>query len=215
METDRRAVARALAGDGTTTAWFEELYAEAEAGRAIVPWADLEPNPLLTAWADRAHPTGPGRAVIVGCGYGDDAEFIARLGFTVTAFDISPTAINRARRRFPASSVTYVAADLLDLPPDWRGGFDLVIEVYTVQVLQGPARPTAIAQVASLVAPGGTLLVLARARTDGDTPGRMPWPLDRPEIEAFATGPLHTVSAAIVLDGEDPPVPRWVAEYAH
>ncbi|WP_433203123.1 class I SAM-dependent methyltransferase [Dactylosporangium sp. CS-047395] len=214
METDRRAVARALAGDGTTTAWFEELYAQAESGRATVPWADLEPNPLLTAWTGRARPAGPGRAVVVGCGYGDDAEHVAGLGFTVTAFDIAPTAIERARRRFPDSPVSYVAADLLDLPPDWAGGFDLVIEVYTVQVLQGPARATAIARVASLVAPGGTLLVLARARADGDDPGRMPWPLDRAEIEAFAAGPLRVVTADVVLDGERPPVPRWVAEFA-
>src|SRR4051794_30554994 len=110
MVVDKRAQARRLAGDGTSTAWFEELYAQAEDGSAVIPWADLTPNPLLTGWARREHPTGPGRAAVVGCGYGDDAEYVAGLGFDVTAFDISPTAVERARRRFPDSKVTYAAA---------------------------------------------------------------------------------------------------------
>jgi SAM-dependent methyltransferase len=212
MVTDRRAEARLLAGDGQSTEWFEELYARAEDGAAVVPWADLEPNPLLTGWVERREVAGPGRAVVVGCGYGDDAEYVAGLGFAVTAFDISPTAVERARRRFPDSAVTYVAADLLDPPAEWLGAFDLVVEVYTVQVLQGPARTTAIARVADLVAPGGTLLVLARAREDGE-PGRMPWPLDRAEIARFGADTLSEVAVELVLDDEEPPVRRWVAQF--
>ncbi|MET7398055.1 class I SAM-dependent methyltransferase [Dactylosporangium sp. NPDC005572] len=218
MTTDHRAQARALAGDGESTAWFETLYARAETGGATVPWADLTANPLLTAWAARRSVTGPGRAAVVGCGYGDDAEFLATLGFDVTAFDIAPTAVERASRRFPGSAVSYVAADLLDPPRAWSGAFDLVVEIYTVQVLQGPARTAAIEQATALVAPGGTLLVLARARDDDDHPGRMPWPLTRAEIGLFATGTsnrggLREVAVERIDDGEEPPVPRWVAEF--
>ncbi|GAA3453293.1 class I SAM-dependent methyltransferase [Dactylosporangium matsuzakiense] len=213
MTPDLRAQARQLAGDGRSTTWFETLYAQAEAGTATVPWADLEPNPLLTAWTGRAGVRGPGRAAVVGCGYGDDAEHLAGLGFDVTAFDIAPTAVNAARRRFRNSAVTYATADLLDLPPAWRGAFDLVVEVYTVQVLQGTLRTEATAAVASLVAPGGTLLVLARARHDDEDPGRMPWPLTRAEIAGFAAGPLTEVRVDLVPDGEEPPVLRWVGTF--
>src|SRR4051794_6124210 len=49
--TDPRLKARELAAqavrDGAPTRWFEELYALAERGDATVPWADLEPNPIL------------------------------------------------------------------------------------------------------------------------------------------------------------------------
>jgi 2-polyprenyl-3-methyl-5-hydroxy-6-metoxy-1,4-benzoquinol methylase len=99
------------------TAWFEELYADAEAGRREVPWDRGGPNPFLEQWVfDRAGDGGGRRALVIGTALGDDAELLAARGFAVTAFDIAPTAIERARRRFPSSSVEYVVADLLDLP---------------------------------------------------------------------------------------------------
>ncbi|MCC5670705.1 class I SAM-dependent methyltransferase [Nostoc sp. CHAB 5784] len=39
------------------------------------------------------------KALVIGCGLGDDAEAIASLGFEVTAFDISPTAIAWCQER--------------------------------------------------------------------------------------------------------------------
>jgi SAM-dependent methyltransferase len=123
IEEERRlrARARALAAEaaaaGDETGWFERLYTEAEAGDAVVPWADGEPNPHLAAWAARERLDGTGRrALVVGCGLGYDAEFLARLGYTVTGFDVAPTAIERAVRENPGSAVEYVTADLLALP---------------------------------------------------------------------------------------------------
>jgi threonine dehydrogenase-like Zn-dependent dehydrogenase len=212
--TEIRARARELAGDGLSTGWFEALYAEAESGEAAVPWADRIANPMLVGWAASRGITGPGRAAVIGSGYGDDAEFVASLGFTVTAFDLSATAVEHAKRRFPATSVDYVVADILDPPSAWSYAFDLVVEIYTVQVLQGPLRRTAIRNTAALVSDGGTLLVLARARGDDEDPGRMPWPLTRAEIAGFAEeGPLHEVATDLVDDGETPSVRRWVAEF--
>ena len=81
--------------------------------------------------------------------------------------------------------MTYLAADLLDLPAAWAGGFDLVVEAYTIQPLYGPVRERALAALSGPVAPGGSLLVIARA-TDEDEPVRdpamMPWPLTRAEL---------------------------------
>ncbi|GAB3970465.1 methyltransferase domain-containing protein [Actinoallomurus acanthiterrae] len=207
---EQRAYARRLAAEsiaeGDPTGWFERLYAAAQRGEAIVPWADLEPNPMLRAWAR----PGSGRALVVGCGLGDDAEHLAGLGYDVTAFDVAESAVAHARDRFPGSRVHYRAADLLVPPPEWRRAFDLVVESYTVQVLRAEARERAIANTADLVAPGGTLLVIARAREEADDPGRMPWPLTRAEIETF---PLPAVRIEDLYDDEDPPVRRWRAEF--
>lgn len=74
--------------------WFEALYMEAGNDYAVVPWADLAPNPNLVDWSIAQGLKGAGKtALVVGCGYGDDAEFLAELGFEVVAFDVSPTAI--------------------------------------------------------------------------------------------------------------------------
>lgn len=209
-----RAFARQLAADslahGDGTGWFETLYAAAERGDATVPWADHAPNPRLVSALGGA--AGHGRAIVTGCGLGDDAEHVASLGYATTAFDVSRTAVTAARRRFPHSAVRYVTADLLSPPPSWPGAFDLVVEVFTVQVLTGAARRAAIARTAQLVAPGGRLLVIAGARDEHDDPGQMPWPLTRAEIESFGGHGLTAESIVDFCDDEDRgPVRRWRA----
>jgi hypothetical protein len=82
-----------------------------------MPWSRVQPHPLLVEWARDRGLTGAGRrAVVVGCGLGADAEYLARLGFNTVGFDISETAIELTEHRFPGSPVRYVAADLLDPP---------------------------------------------------------------------------------------------------
>ena len=216
--------ARQLAADaaaaGDPAGWFETLYAEAQAGTAVVPWDDQQANPHLTEWAAAAAArgvAGPGRrALVVGCGVSEDPVFLAGLGCEVTAFDVSPTAVAEARRRFAGTPVTFRVADLLAPPPEWSGAFDLVAELYTVQALYGPAREAAIRALPGLVAPGGTLLVIARATDETDPvrdPAMMPWPLTRSELAALAGSHLTVRSVEQFLDGEDPPRLRWRAEF--
>ncbi len=131
------------------TGWFERLYAAAEEGEAVVPWDRGGPHPLLPPWTEERALAGDGRsALVVGCGFGADAEHVAGLGFATTAFDISESAVRAARRRFPDSAVQYLTADLLDPPAGWRGAFDLVLESLTVQSLPDPPRREAIGRVA-------------------------------------------------------------------
>jgi len=203
------------AGSGNkATGWFEPLYAAAEAGEAVVPWDDHAPSPLLVEWTTARALDGRGRrAIVVGCGLGDDAEHVASLGFRTVAFDIAPTAIRGARRRFADSLVQYLVADLLALPAEWRGAFDFVVEHITVQALPASVRPAAIGAVAGLVAPGGTLLVVSGARADGEAVNGPPWPLTRAEVESFATGGLEKVRLEEHVSGPDRPWARtWRAE---
>ncbi|HEY6312403.1 MAG TPA: hypothetical protein VIY52_16600, partial [Streptosporangiaceae bacterium] len=71
--------------------------------------------------------------------------------------------------------------------------FDLVAEIYTVQALYGQARAAAIAALPGLVAPGGTLLVIARA-TDDQDPVRDP--AARPPQPFEACGPPAPIDEA-------------------
>jgi hypothetical protein len=147
----------------------------------------------------------------------EDPVFPAGLGCEVIAFDVSPTAVAEARRRFAGSPVSFQVADLLAPSPGWAGAFDLVAEIYTVQALYGQARAAAIGVLPGLVAPGGTLLVIARATDEEDPvrdPAAMPWPLTRSELEAMAGNQLTTRSVEKFLDDEDPPKLRWRAEFS-
>lgn len=207
----RRLSSQSLA-EGDPIGRFEQLYAEAERGAAEVPWDLDAPHSLLAEWTARTRPDGSGRrAVVVGCGFGRDAEHLAALGFATVAFDISPTAVRTARHRHAGSPVRYEVADLLDPPADWLDAFDLVLESMNVQALPVELRERAIPAVGRLVAPGGTLLVIAVGRRAGEQVDGPPWPLTRAEVDAFAAGPL----AAGRIEEIVPPNGglRWRAEF--
>jgi len=216
--TDRRARARELAAEfaakGDPTGWFEVLYREGEEGKSIVPWADGEPNShLVEFW--KAHPfdTSGKSALVIASGLGDDSEQLAAWGFKTTAFDISKTAIDATKKRFPKSLVKYVVADLFDPPPAWRHSFDFVFETNTLQALPAAVRPEAAAKIAEFVKPGGSLLVIARGREKNEPEGQLPWPLTREEFADFVRAGLEETSFEDFADPEPPWVRRFRVLY--
>jgi SAM-dependent methyltransferase len=201
--------------DEHPTAWAEQLYREVQAGRAQAPWDRGSAHPLLIEWAQQHLPDGAGRrALVVGSGLGADAELIAGLGFDTVAFDISPTAVELTRERYPESRVEYVAADLLDPPAEWRGAFDFVVESLTVQSMPRTVRPEAIAAVSSMVAPGGVLLVIATKLGEHESPEEgPPWQLTRDELDSFAQRGLQPFRVEEIADVQNPARHRWRAEF--
>lgn len=196
--------------DGTD--WFEPLYADADAegDPHDVPWVRQAPSPLLLAWLDQPGLDVAGSdALVVGCGLGDDAVELARRGCRVVAFDLSSTAVEWARRRFPDDDVEWVVADLLDLPERFRGSAGLVVEVRTVQSLPERLRPDALRAIASTVAPGGVLVhagLLAtspRAAHEWEGP---PWALSPEELIAYERHGLQRVDLAHAADADGPAV---------
>lgn len=124
-----------------------------------------EPSPSLLA---EAADLAPGTALDAGCGWGADAMWLAARGWRVTAADISPAALDQARRAAEAGDpdaaarVTWLPADLTSWDPGGR--FDLVASHY----VHVPGPPEALfARLASWVAPGGTLLVVGHGYTPG------------------------------------------------
>jgi SAM-dependent methyltransferase len=177
---------------GTPSAWFEELYQWAQGDESQVPWADLEPHPLLTEWVDSNEGTYK-NAAIVGCGLGDDAELVAGFCEHIWAFDVSPTSIEWAEKRWPETKVNYEAADLFNLAPEQHQKYDLVVEIYTLQALAPESRIAAVEAVANLLKPGGTLVVITRTRNPEEELGPVPWPLLESELEWFESAGLSLV----------------------
>lgn len=110
-----------------------------------------------------------GHALELGCGKGDDAVWLAKRGWAVTAVDISQAAIDIARknaeRNKVAHKIRFEACDLTKDFPD--GAYDLV----TAQFLESPfefSRERILNHAASHVRAGGLLLIT----THGSVP---PW----------------------------------------
>lgn len=208
-------LARSYLDEGGFLAWFETLYAGSGGDASRIPWADLTVNPHFASWVGQRPLQGGGRrALVVGCGLGDDAEELARRGFAVTAFDISPTAIKWCRERFAESPVDYCVVDLLAAPATWQGSFDFVFEAYTIQSLPASLREAAIRRIADFVRPSGRLLVICRGRDPGPEPDGPPWPLTRTELSDFTTAGLREESFEDFWDNEEPPNRRFRVAYS-
>ena len=207
-------LAKEFNAKGDATGWFDALYREAEGNNEKIPWADLEPNRFLVEFAKKTNLQGNNRkALVVGCGLGDDARFLHDLGFNVSAFDLSPTAIEWARRLHTDTDIKFVVADLFDAPKDWYQAFEFVLEVYTIQPLPLEMRPQVIDAIANFVEFNGKLVVVTRGREDNEEPLELPWALSRKDLARFEINNLNQIYFEEMFGDEDEPIKRFVLEY--
>jgi SAM-dependent methyltransferase len=202
-----------FAKKGDLTGWFEALYAEAKDDNEKIPWADLEPNKFFVRFAEKTKLKGNGRkALVVGCGLGDDAKYLQDLGFEVTAFDISKTAIKWAKRLNP--KIKFRVADLFASPKTWNRAFDFVLEIYTIQPLPIDLRPKVIDEIAKFVAEKGTLVVVTRGREDDEIPPELPWALSKKDLSQFEENGLKQTHFEEMIDEDHGDfMRRFVVEY--
>jgi len=167
--------------------WFEPLYSSSSKDGEGVPWANMKTHPSFANWLGQNPQDGEGKlALVVGCGMGDDAIELESLGFQVTAFDVSATAIKFCKERFPQSKVNFEQADLLEDQPHWHRKFDFVLEIFTVQALPPKYEKELIQNISGFVALGGQLLVVAEVcREPRDFDNGPPWVLTPKHIDSF------------------------------
>lgn len=200
---------------------FDSIYREAHGDASQVPWAHARANPALVSWlnAEAAGRVRPGaRAVVVGCGLGDDVLELLNRGYDASGFDISPTAIDWARRRFSAHADAFMVGDLLALPTRFRHRFDLVVEAYTIQSVEPPVRAAMAAAIAQLACPRGLILTIARGREESEPLESVqgpPWPLTTSELTDLfcAEGWCPTRTPDSFDDDESPPKRRIRATF--
>ena len=141
-------------------AFWEDLY---RARDAI--WSGKPNTQLVAEVSDML----PGTALDVGCGEGADTLWLATRGWQVTAVDISPSALDRARSHAVrvgaevAGRITWVHADLTSATA-MLTSYDLV----TAHFMHVPSAQRAhlYGKLARSVAPGGHLLIVGHHPSD-------------------------------------------------
>jgi ubiquinone/menaquinone biosynthesis C-methylase UbiE len=97
------------------------------------------------------------RALVPGCGFGEDAIRLARLGACVEAFDISPDVVEIARRRCAAFG--YGGIDFGVMPSEALSyadeSFDLVL---FIDILHHVDIPATMREVVRVLKPGGRII---------------------------------------------------------
>ncbi len=136
-----------------------------------LPWDSGRPSKELIRVLDE-EPIKPGRAGELGCGTGTNAIYLASRGFDVTAFDLSPAAVARARQSAAkaGAKVEFAEADLcrftLDVPP-----FDFLFDRGCYHAARRIDQPGFLKTLNRLTRPGTRFLLLAGNANEKGPPG--------------------------------------------
>lgn len=121
-----------------------------------------EPHLALRAMAGDV----AGRDVLdLGCGTGAMSELLGPMGARITAVDLAPQMVDRARARLAGTPgivrLDAMDAQALDLP---SASFDLVVAALSLMFC--PDHPAAFAEVHRVLRPGGRLVMACWGRAD-------------------------------------------------
>lgn len=148
-----------------------------------------------------------GTALDLGTGPGTQAMQLARRGFTVTATDISPAAIARARETAGAEglTITWQQDDILD--SGLSGAFDLIFDRGCFHVLPPEQRQRYAATVAGLLQPGGYFFLKCFSQLQPGTGGPYRFTAEHVRAIFSSTLQIHSISES-VYQGTLDPLPR-------
>lgn len=131
-------------------------------------WSDLYNQPQGPGWelGEASRPLiyvlpqlkmTKSRVLVLGCGSGHDAAYLADQGHIVTAVDFSPEAISRAKERYgKIANLEFIEADIFKM--NIKGSFDLIYE-HTCFPAIAPHRRRELVEIWKRhLIPGGHLL---------------------------------------------------------
>ncbi|MCX9012797.1 MAG: class I SAM-dependent methyltransferase [Candidatus Methanoperedens sp.] len=125
----------------------------------IPPWDIGHPQKEFIRLAEEGEISG--RVLDVGCGTGENALYLAHLGFEVWGIDAAPSAIKKAREKAKERrvKVNFLVGDALRLQ-SLQNKFDTVIDCGLFHVFTDEERPIFAASLSSVLLPGGRYFML-------------------------------------------------------
>jgi SAM-dependent methyltransferase len=146
--------------------WWQDLFDE----KYIRLFAETRP-PLRTAQEvdglaalfDRHGVPVGGEVLDLACGYGRITLPLARLGYHMTGFDLSPHLLARARQAATEAglAVAWCEGDMRQLPEQWSKRFHAVVNIYSAfgYFDEPEENERVLAAVAEVLQPGGILIL--------------------------------------------------------
>jgi SAM-dependent methyltransferase len=136
------------------------------------PWDTGQPSSELIRVV-AAESIRPCRAIELGCGTGTNAVWLAQNSFEVTAVDLSPLALERARQRTAGAGVQVrlLAADVLNPSQELGGPFDFFFDRGCYHVVRRVSAARYVQTLLGITRPGSIGLVLAGNAREAHSPG--------------------------------------------
>ena len=152
------------------TVEMEDIYREIPPDR--IPWNIETPPDVLVKLVESGR-VRPCRTIDFGCGAGNYAVWLAKQGFDVTGIDISPSAIDLARKNAVKQGVkcTFIVADVLGDLREVEGSFDFAFDWELLHHIYPEDRRRYVANVARLLKPGGKYLSVCFHENDSQFGG--------------------------------------------
>jgi ubiquinone/menaquinone biosynthesis C-methylase UbiE len=156
------------------TARFDTVYEEAEL--KDVPWFTAAPGIKLMEAITSGLIRRGDKVADFGCGPGSDAVFLASAGAVVTAVDISPAALTKAKEfaEWAGVSVDFRHASILDTGLD-GDSMDVVTDSFVFHNVSDEAQQGYAAEVHRVLRPDGRFLLnsFSDQMVDGSGPRRI------------------------------------------
>ena len=144
---------------------------------------------LVLPVLERVAAGGAGRALDVACGTGRHVGNLLRLGFDTCGVDATDAMLARARSKHPDARFEHASWDAL---PFADGEFDII--TCSLALCHSPAVAGPIAEMARVLAPGGTLLISDMHPNTTLLGGAAVYPGDGFERAPFVRNHVHHVS---------------------
>lgn len=168
---------------------WEQLYQE----QAVesMPWFHEALDPDLERALQQLNMT-QGTALDIGTGPGTQAIALARLGFRVTATDLSTTAIEKAIEKTQDAKldILWMQDDILNSQLDQR--FDVIVDRGCFHVLPPQRRQDYVNVVASLLEPSGYLFLKCFSTRETRESG--PYRFTPSDIQEIFQSHFHLIS---------------------
>jgi SAM-dependent methyltransferase len=144
------------------------------------PWDIGGPQPAIVRLASKGEFAGT--VLDAGCGTGENALHVAKLGLSVLGVDVAETASAIARKKAVDRGIEaeFAVADAFQLGRLGRT-FQTVMDCGLFHTFNAEERPEYVASVASVTEHGGTLHLLCFS---DEGPENVPHPISREELKA-------------------------------